>query len=187
MKERHGGRHDLLMFPGRVPTGPDGLPRCRRCGQSCRPPRRSWCSDECVHEYQIRSNAAYAREEVRKRDGGVCAKCGCDTVALARRLARLRTRLKQKRNANYDYSGGRTALSDRGYTRRCERVGRWIRIAESRWSAPWDMDHILPVSEGGGTCGLENLRTLCVPCHLDETAELRRRLSDRRTGQGRLF
>lgn len=29
----------------------------------------------------------------------------------------------------------------------------------------WDVDHILPVEHGGGGCGLENLRTLCVPCH----------------------
>jgi len=39
----------------------------------------------------------------------------------------------------------------------------------------WEMDHIRPVSEGGGLCGLDNLRTLCVPCHRDETADLARR------------
>jgi 5-methylcytosine-specific restriction endonuclease McrA len=40
----------------------------------------------------------------------------------------------------------------------------------------WDADHILPVAEGGGECDLENLRTLCLPCHREVTAELRRRL-----------
>jgi 5-methylcytosine-specific restriction endonuclease McrA len=34
------------------------------------------------------------------------------------------------------------------------------------------MDHIVPVVEGGGACGLENLRTLCKPCHKRVTAEL---------------
>ena len=29
----------------------------------------------------------------------------------------------------------------------------------------WHADHILPVYKGGGLCQIENLRTLCVPCH----------------------
>ena len=40
----------------------------------------------------------------------------------------------------------------------------------------WDADHILPVAEGGGQCDLENLRTLCLLCHREVTADLRRRL-----------
>ena len=42
-------------------------------------------------------------------------------------------------------------------------------------------DHVTPVWKGGGECGLENMQTLCVPCHLAKTkletrerAELRR-------------
>ena len=30
----------------------------------------------------------------------------------------------------------------------------------------WHADHIMPVHKGGGLCGLENLRTLCVLCHM---------------------
>jgi 5-methylcytosine-specific restriction protein A len=41
----------------------------------------------------------------------------------------------------------------------------------------WEMDHIIPVIEGGGSCGLENLRTLCIPCHREVTKELARRRS----------
>ena len=40
----------------------------------------------------------------------------------------------------------------------------------------WQADHIQVVSEGGGNCWLENLRTLCVPCHMEETEKLRHRL-----------
>lgn len=29
----------------------------------------------------------------------------------------------------------------------------------------WHADHIVPVYKGGGLCQIENLRTLCVPCH----------------------
>jgi hypothetical protein len=44
----------------------------------------------------------------------------------------------------------------------------------------WQADHIVPVAEGGGLCGIENLRTLCTVCHLRETADLKKRLKKRR-------
>lgn len=36
----------------------------------------------------------------------------------------------------------------------------------------WQADHILPVSECGGLCGLENLQTLCIECHASKTETL---------------
>ncbi len=47
----------------------------------------------------------------------------------------------------------------------------------------WEMDHVLPVSEGGGACGLDGLQTLCWRCHQKETTALagRRALSRRTT------
>jgi 5-methylcytosine-specific restriction endonuclease McrA len=36
----------------------------------------------------------------------------------------------------------------------------------------WEADHIIPVSQGGGCCGLENYRTLCIPCHKKMSAKL---------------
>lgn len=45
----------------------------------------------------------------------------------------------------------------------------------------WDMDHIKPVVLGGGLTGLENLRTLCQPCHKRRTRELAaQRAADRK-------
>lgn len=48
----------------------------------------------------------------------------------------------------------------------------------------WEMDHIIPVCEGGGLKpgmtieeAMANLRTLCVKCHKTETGKLRRRLA----------
>ncbi len=40
----------------------------------------------------------------------------------------------------------------------------------------WQADHIVPVAEGGGSCGLNNFRTLCSPCHQSETQKLKFRL-----------
>ena len=50
--------------------------------------------------------------------------------------------------------------------------------ADSR--SAWQMDHATPVIEGGGMCGLEGLRTLCVPCHKRETKELAGRRAQQR-------
>ena len=42
----------------------------------------------------------------------------------------------------------------------------------------WEVDHIVPVVEGGGECGLDNLQTLCLACHKAKTAAMRKRVSD---------
>jgi len=39
-------------------------------------------------------------------------------------------------------------------------------------SGDWQADHILPVSEGGGECGIENMRTLCTAHHQEATKAL---------------
>jgi 5-methylcytosine-specific restriction enzyme A len=46
----------------------------------------------------------------------------------------------------------------------------------------WQADHIVPVAEGGGLCGLEGYRTLCFACHAAVTADLMRRLRVARAG-----
>ena len=33
----------------------------------------------------------------------------------------------------------------------------------------WDADHIVCVKGGGGQCGLDNIRTLCIECHKKKT------------------
>ena len=39
------------------------------------------------------------------------------------------------------------------------------------------------MSEGGGECGLDNFRTLCVMCHRKVTEELNKRLKQRKNLQ----
>lgn len=49
-----------------------------------------------------------------------------------------------------------------------------------------EIDHIIPVIEGGGCCGLINLRQLCRKCHGKESGALRRRLNHaKRCAEGR--
>ena len=131
--------------------GPNGERLCRWCEQPVEPPRRTYCSDECVHEWLIRTDPAYLRQRVFKRDRGVCALCGRDTEALRKELSRLRWRDRRNRMMELGLPPHRQTF--------------------------WDADHIVPVVEGGGECGLDNIRTLCWWCHRDETKKLRRRLS----------
>jgi len=44
----------------------------------------------------------------------------------------------------------------------------------------WEADHIVPVVEGGGECGIDNYRTLCIACHRAETAKLAARRAEKR-------
>jgi 5-methylcytosine-specific restriction endonuclease McrA len=61
---------------------------------------------------------------------------------------------------------------DQGICALCGINRRWLR-------GKWQADHILPVVEGGDS-NLENMRTLCIPCHRGVTTELRLRLKARR-------
>ena len=125
---------------------------CRWCKGPVSGRRRTFCSDGCVHEWRLRSSTSYLRDCVLERDRGVCALCGFDTVRERRRVMRLpfAARMREIR-----------ALIEHGLIHRTRRS----------W---WEADHILPVVEGGDS-NLENLRTLCIPCHRGVTYELRAR------------
>jgi 5-methylcytosine-specific restriction enzyme A len=123
-----------------------GEPICRWCRAIVRPPRRTFCSDACVHEWKIRSDPGYVRRHVWTRDGGRCRACGFDLKSAERRWKR-------------------------------ERPPHRNRVARRRWrdARPrWEADHILPVADGGGECGLENYRLLCRDCHAAVTKQWRR-------------
>lgn len=144
------------MAGGRVnraelPQGPSGRALCRWCAIEVPTGRQTFCSAWCVHEWRLRSNPGYLREQVLLRDKGMCAGCGVDAVHAFHVLRRVRG------------------------ARRAELLARWGLTRMNRRSL-WDADHILPVAEGGGECDLANLRTLCLKCHRQATQALRERL-----------
>ena len=59
------------------------------------------------------------------------------------------------------------------------------RQAQLQAGAFWQMDHETPVAEGGGSCGSDNLRTLCTPCHAAATRDLAARLASTRRQKSR--
>lgn len=156
----------------------------RRLCRWCRAPldRRSigYCGDECADEVAIRLSRAAVMALVDRRDGGVCSRCGLDTGQLLRIVDRLRQRSERRRLR----SGALRDPSDLDAARwerlRAELAARGFGAVD-RWHTPnlREADHVVAVAEGGGCCGLENFRTLCVPCHRAETRALRTRLRGR--------
>jgi 5-methylcytosine-specific restriction protein A len=137
----------------KLKRGKNGRFLCRFCETEVTPPKRTFCSKECVHEWRLRTSSSYVRRCLLKRDRGVCAMCKINTVELKKTA---RSILK-----NY----GREAYW---------RFAKSFNMPPERKS--WfDADHILPVCEGGGECGLENYRLLCSPCHLTVTKQLVKR------------
>jgi len=116
--------------------------------------RVTFCSDWCVEEWRLRSDPGHMRDRVFERDRGVCSLCGLDCIAQFRHIRRLRGSARAKAVSEWGLRGRKTL---------------------------WDADHTVSVAEGGGECGLSNMRTLCLKCHRARTAELRVRLSEKRS------
>jgi hypothetical protein len=134
-----------------VPRGPSGRGLCRWCSLEVPRGRYTFCSEFCVHEWKLRTQPAYLREKVLERDRGICAGCGTDTIAAARKL-------------RFSRGSGRMVL-----------LQYWGLRTRSRKTL-WDADHITPVIQGGGECDLSNIRTLCLRCHRTATIALRKRI-----------
>jgi len=136
---------------------------CSVCGKPLTKGLRRYCSQECTDICYVATMPSYARGKVFQRDKGVCSNCGCDTEKLKKIL----------RKARYDDGWASLGWHDIGVIKN-----------EMGFTADhfWEMDHILPVVEGGGLCGMDNLQTLCVPCHRAETKELAARRAAAKRG-----
>lgn len=155
MKSRYAKWDDITTPRG---ASADGQWRCRRkvCGLVV-PERKSWCSDYCRQRCKIECGID-VRVMVFRRDLGICALCGTDTVWLYHAWMRMRG-----------------AFEDR---REWQHLGRLLSGLRSDISRSWwEADHVQPVAEGGGGCDLSNLRTLCMPCHLEQSRALAKRLA----------
>jgi 5-methylcytosine-specific restriction protein A len=150
--------------PDELPKGPNGRPLCRYCNEETKPPKRTFCSDSCVNQFKIRSNPGYARDQVYLRDKGICTSCGLDTDKLKEILYAVRM------------------TSEQAYKALVYQYRLKYRFGFNLNEHFWEMDHVLAVADGGGSCGLENLQTLCRPCHRVKTREMMRRKRLRRKG-----
>lgn len=127
---------------------------CTWCGGAVPPRRSSWCGAACVDAF-LGLRPGEVTRTLRKRDRGRCALCGCDTERIRRIVNLLRS--WREFSAVKDYI---RHLKERGFNTGLFSVRRL-----------WQADHIVPVCEGGGLCGAEGYRTLCMPCHKQVTTE----------------
>lgn len=144
---------------------------CRFCPNVVPKGRRTWCSLRCIEEYLTQSDARFARRRVRDRDRGVCALCGVDTE-----LIRAHMRFLKK------HSYGVDPLSVM-FTQTYNNLKTHLRTLYNKANSAgdfWQADHTTPVCEGGGCAALDQLRTLCTPCHKAETKKLAARRAEQR-------
>lgn len=122
----------------------DGTLGCRGCGELIPKGRQTWCSKACVDLFDPQRVLFH----VKQRDKGICVKCGFDTKGAYQRW----------------YADCRA-----------KDIPRNCHLAKQLPSFPRaaQIDHIIPFSEGGLTV-LENMRTLCEPCHKQRTKDWHR-------------
>lgn len=181
------------LWPSKKDT--DRCPLCAVCGVRLLTARGTprhgltrYCSDACrEHAYVTAGQTDTIRSLLLERDRGTCGGCGRDCGRLEMLLRAL------------GWKGFRLALpfqygsfpkGTESVAQRLEELARQLgrafdrRIRELGWGIGhcWEADHIVPVVEGGGGCGLNGYRTLCLECHRAETRALAGRLAARRRG-----
>ncbi len=182
---------DLKVLNGEacIWCGKDFLQNISRCEGV----KSFYCSQECATEGRLRRGGMYSSTRIRSQlfslESGICQLCHVDAngrfsslrflfpntkhlhslnflfvIALFLRMSALQPpeRLNALMNANWTLPKSSKALQNL--------------LQNPKEGDFWQADHIKAVAEGGGSCGLENLRTLCTPCHQHETEKLRFRL-----------
>lgn len=138
-----------------VVRDPEGRLRCRTCYEVIPKGRHAFCSDSCATDFRIRRRPEVAHAEFRKRYGDRCAGCGAHESEAFKLWQQCVDLLKDGPVAHL--------------------LLPW---------APFELDHIRPVADGGGACGLENYRLLCHKCHGGITKKWNQERFARRTASG---
>ncbi|HTD35127.1 MAG TPA: HNH endonuclease [Candidatus Elarobacter sp.] len=123
---------------------------CAWCGEELPPRRRSWCSDRCGDAFWANHWWSVARRTAKRRDRYRCKRCGA---------------APPKRPVQSAYASRATYLAAMRAWRKAKRT---IRL---------EVNHIVPCrgKHAALDCAhhLDNLETLCPPCHRTHTSALR--------------
>eukprot|EP00850_Spirogloea_muscicola_P004277 SM000018S03642 [mRNA] locus=s18:505658:512598:+ [translate_table: standard] len=113
-----------------------------------------FCSRVCYEEYLSRTSPRYLRQALFQVERGVCSLCHLDSHSLVVSLKGIKCKILRRE----------AVLQQAPAFASCPHLLEKL-VESPEDGRAWHADHILPVSEGGGQCGVENLRTLCVVCH----------------------
>jgi 5-methylcytosine-specific restriction endonuclease McrA len=113
-----------------------------------------------VDQWLIRTDPEHVRRLLFKKEQGICQQCQLDTEALKKQahqvaMEQRRVPLSERHWWRHAYSFTKVVLEVTIHGQQEIPLSRTL----------WEADHIVPVVEGGGACGLENYRTLCYWCH----------------------
>ena len=166
------------FLPSSIGRSSGSTPLCLVCGDAYDDARRRtlghpFCGEPCAKSFRVKTRSGVARAELFKLERGVCQACGLDCDALLSRLVAEPSVPERARMLE-------AARGEKGNpTSPCFSSARAAAIARApRAGDLWQADHIVPVAEGGGECGLENFRTLCDGCHRRATTDLRARMRE---------
>lgn len=178
-------RHQYVNNNPDREKGPNGKLLCKVCRNEVpKGRRRTICSEECSEQLHIMGNPSYVRYKLLERDKGICAECGidCDRVdSLRWYVERIRPRF-----VSLAYRMFKSFMLRHGLLNKWRQENPTVNVPFP-YESCWQADHIVPVAEGGGLCGLDNYRTLCKGCHDKETARLMQRLAAKRKGQKLMY
>lgn len=130
--------------------------------------RELFCSDPCATRYMHRTKRTGLREDLFALERGVCQRCSRDCHAFAKLLQVHGQSQRKELILQFD-------------ARYRSHPDLLLQLAHAAHEGnAWHADHIVPVSEGGGECGLDNMQTLCTMCHIESTRSLARRQAKRK-------
>jgi len=113
-----------------------------------------------INHYQ-RYQAGLTLNDVFPNIAGYCA-CGCGRILTGKRRKWATDNCRENAFLHFSIIKGDNEIirkevfnRDNGFCYHC-----------GQFDNKWQVDHIVPVSKGGGGCGLDNLQTLCNECHV---------------------
>mgnify|MGYP001616207568 FL=1 len=139
------------------PRDAEGKRMCRcGCGQRPIPPMQNYYNHEHRERFRLRYDQGYVRLMVERRDHGICHDCGFDC-----------RELEGIANFNLDRAcqiqGCRKLIQHR-------LMLRGFNVFAISY---WDAHHVIEWTQGGADLGLDNVITLCHPCHKKRHAKRR--------------
>lgn len=158
----------------KLPPHKDG--HCDRCGKKLEGRRKRWCSDECSAwawgEFSRQHDWNSARQAALARDGHKCVRCGSDGSPPKDEWDKLPKRPRLPENWR-----DMPEEAHKEHHRLCRAAEKAENGLVARFQL--EVNHIVPRNGGGYGRGchhhLDNLETLCAPCHDLVTSEQVRR------------